>query len=69
MKLKRILAVLMVCLYATTMLANAAFTDQSVIRQENRAAVELLTSLEIINGFPDEVFNPILLSLAQKCQR
>ena len=43
---------------AFTMFAGAAFTDQADINADNADAVELLTTLNIISGYPDGTFDP-----------
>ena len=40
------------------MFAGAAFTDQADINADNADAVELLTTLNIISGYPDGTFDP-----------
>ena len=40
------------------MFAGAAFTDQADINADNADAVELLTTLNIISGYPDGSFDP-----------
>ena len=43
---------------AFTMFAGAAFTDSADINADNADAVELLTALNIIDGYEDGSFNP-----------
>ena len=43
---------------AFTMFAGAAFTDEADINADNRDAVELLTALNIIQGYEDGSFDP-----------
>ena len=43
---------------AFTMFAGAAFTDETDINADNRDAVELLTALNIIQGYEDGSFDP-----------
>ena len=43
---------------AFTMFAGAAFTDEADINADNRDAVELLTALNIIQGYEDGSFQP-----------
>ena len=40
------------------MFAGAAFTDQADINADNAEAVDLLTTLNIIGGYPDGTFDP-----------
>ena len=56
--LKKILALVLAFACAFTMFAGAAFTDQADINADNADAVELLTTLNIISGYPDGSFDP-----------
>ena len=55
---KKILALVLAFACAFTMFAGAAFTDQADINADNADAVELLTTLNIISGYPDGTFDP-----------
>ena len=54
--LKKVLALVLAFACAFTMFAGAAFTDEADI--VNAEAVDLLTELNIINGYSDGSFNP-----------
>ena len=56
--LKKVLALVLAFACAFTMFAGAAFTDQADISDVNADAVELLTTLNIIQGDPDGSFAP-----------
>ena len=55
---KKILALVLAFACAFTMFAGAAFTDQADINADNAEAVDLLTTLNIIGGYPDGTFDP-----------
>ena len=57
--LKKVLALVLAFACAFTMFAGAAsFTDEADISENNRDAVELLTTLKIIKGYEDGSFDP-----------
>ena len=56
--LKKVLALVLAFACAFTMFAGAAFTDEADINADNRDAVELLTALNIIQGYEDGSFDP-----------
>ena len=56
--LKKVLALVLAFACAFTMFAGAAFTDEADINADNRDAVELLTALNIIQGYEDGSFQP-----------
>ena len=55
---KKVLALVLAFACAFTMFAGAAFTDEADINADNRDAVELLTALNIIQGYEDGSFDP-----------
>ena len=55
---KKILALVLAFACAFTMFAGAAFTDAADINADNVEAVDLLTTLNIIGGYPDGTFDP-----------
>ena len=56
---KKVLALVLAFACAFTMFAGAAsFTDEADISENNRDAVELLTTLKIIKGYEDGSFDP-----------
>ncbi len=55
---KKVLALVLAFACAFTMFAGAAFTDEADINADNRDAVELLTALNIIQGYEDGSFQP-----------
>ena len=56
--LKKVLALVLAFACAFTMFAGAAFTDAADINADNADAVELLTALNIIEGYEDGSFQP-----------
>ena len=56
--LKKVLALVLAFACAFTMFAGAAFTDSADINADNADAVELLTALNIIEGYEDGSFQP-----------
>ncbi len=56
--LKKVLALVLAFACAFTMFAGAAFTDAADINADNTDAVELLTALNIIQGYEDGSFQP-----------
>ena len=55
---KKVLALVLAFACAFTMFAGAAFTDSADINADNADAVELLTALNIIEGYEDGSFQP-----------
>ena len=55
---KKVLALVLAFACAFTMFAGAAFTDAADINADNADAVELLTALNIIEGYEDGSFQP-----------
>ena len=55
---KKVLALVLAFACAFTMFAGAAFTDAADINADNTEAVDLLTTLNIIQGYEDGSFNP-----------
>lgn len=56
--LKQVLALGMAFSLSLSTLASAAFTDQESINKNNADAIELLTTLDIIQGYEDGSFRP-----------